>query len=96
MLRCEFEGFIPDDFLELYADAMLRRVTELAPYESNLVFRVERIGERFRARIEIEALSGPLRAEAVARDPKLAIDLVEEELDRVLAQWRRGRFSEAS
>jgi hypothetical protein len=93
MIDCEFVGFIPDDFLDLYLDAVVRRVADQAPYDSNTRGRVERVSERgFSAKIEVEAQTGAFRAEAFAPEPKHAIDRAADEIFRELEHWRRGRF----
>jgi hypothetical protein len=90
----EYIGMVPDDFLDLYLDAMMRRVAENAPYGANLHAKVERSHGGYMARLDVETPTGPFVGESVASDPKLALDLAEEQLSRKLERWRKTRWDD--
>jgi hypothetical protein len=94
VLERQFIGFMPDDFVDLYLDAMLRRVAEHAPYESNCHACLEQNRGSYLARIEVETATGPFVGEARAAEPKLALDLAEEQVFRRLEHWRKTRWDD--
>ena len=94
MFEREFIGFVPDDFLDLYLDAMLRRLAETAPYDSSCHAEIERTRGGYLARLYVETINGAFRAECLASDPKLAYDLAEEQIFHQLAVWKKSRWAE--
>jgi len=94
MCEREFIGFIPDDFLDLYLDANLRRLAETAPYDSSCRARIELRKGGYLARLEISTVNGTFMGESQASDAKLAYDLAEEQLFRQLDLWKKRRWAE--
>ena len=95
MFERDFVGFLPDDFLDLYLDAMLRRVAEHAPYDSNCHAIVEASPRRgYNARITVETSTGAFVGESTASDAKLALDLAEEHLFQRFAEWLKTRWDD--
>ena len=69
MFERDFVGFLPDDFLNLYVDAMLRRVAERAPYDSNCHAMIAASPTRgYTARIIVETSTGSFTGESTAYD----------------------------
>lgn len=84
---------MPDDFLDLYLDAMLRRVAEHSPYDSNCHAFISATPRRgYTARITVETSTGAFVGESTASDPKLALDIAEEHLFQHLVLWRKTRW----
>lgn len=96
MFEREFIGFVPDDFLDLYLDAMLRRLAETAPYDSSCYARIERRSGGYLVKLEISTVHGAFSGESQASDPKLAYDLAEEQIFRQLVLWKKSRWAEES
>jgi hypothetical protein len=96
MVVNDFVGFIPDDLLEHYVGATLRRVFEQAPYESSLSARLEQLKENggFRASFTVETIYGPFHAEGVAHNARHALELAEKRLTRLLDHWRSTRWED--
>jgi ribosome-associated translation inhibitor RaiA len=94
MYEREFIGFVPDDFFDFYLVAMLRRLAEVAPYDSNCHARIERKSGGYLVQLDIRTMRGSFNGESLASDPKLAYDLAVEKLFRQLALWKKSRWAE--
>lgn len=88
-----FKNFTPDGDLNAYANAVLHRAVEQAPYESSCIADVELRNSVFEATIELFARGMHAVANGQGSDCRQAIAQASLILEDALANWRRERFA---
>lgn len=91
MFEFEFENFVPEPWLEQFAQQMLRQLVEAVPYDSFCTAAVRKDGERYTVKVRMRAFGG--RFEAVSRKLNLleAIENAEMQIARQIEQWHLHR-----
>lgn len=85
-------NFEPTDGFQLYADSLITRLMELAPYDSIQFSAIEKQGKVYTCMIEIVSLIGRFKARIEAADPKSALEESRRRIIRQLSKWHRSRF----
>jgi hypothetical protein len=81
-----FKNMHPSDEVRSYADAVMQRILETAPYDSHALALLEKVEEGYRATIDIYSKDGPFIAESLAQNPTQALDELAGELSARIAQ----------
>jgi ribosome-associated translation inhibitor RaiA len=92
--RFYFRNFDATDAFNIYANTMLSQVMESAPADSTSLATVVKVGDKFKARIEIFSCDADFSAFAEGDTPELAIDDLSEKISKQIGRWRNNRFDE--
>jgi hypothetical protein len=92
-MKTTYLNFIPTEGFQLYANALLDKLTNLAPSDASSSSFFEKRGRLYACKIEI--ISAAQRFEAVIESlhPKSSLEQARRRVLRQIARWRRLRFA---
>ncbi|MEW6055742.1 MAG: hypothetical protein AB1540_03935 [Bdellovibrionota bacterium] len=91
--RTQFLNFKPTDGFQLYTDALIGNLLNLAPSDATGLSMIEKRGERYSCKIEITSAIGRFEAFIEGFSARSALEEARRRIIRQLSKWRRQRFA---
>ena len=90
--KTRYLNFKPTDGFQLYADALMTRLLDLAPSDSATQAAIEKKGEYYFCKIAIVSMTGRFEALIESANPKSALEEARRRIIRQLSKWNKQRF----
>lgn len=94
--KFQFRKFEPTEDLVDYSGLVLTQITDIAPSDSYCTAIMTKVGDEYECSINIASMVGYFKAKSRNRDPKLALDLLEEKISANIRAWKKTRRKKSS
>ena len=90
--KIEYKGLSPDEEIKNIISDLVEKIYANSPSDSNILFGLEKIGDRLKASCRISARDGFFEADA-AEDSLLSLcQALEDSITQQLSSWKETRF----
>lgn len=96
MTHFEFKRFKPPHELTLYANALLIQLFDFIPDGEISSATIVRSGEKYQCKIFVRGQSSNFREETLSRNPRVAIEMVNEKIKKQMLDWQVARLADHS